>query len=586
MAPLWHPRRVSGSHDDSTNAPLAAQPGALIGGRYRLGDVLGKGGMGVVYRAAQESLARPVAIKLLIPALAEDGDAVQRFKAEAERAGRLAHPHIVQILDFGREPSGALWIAMELLEGESLAARIERAPLSEAEVVRIALETLAALEAAHGAQLVHRDLKPDNVFLSRVAGIGVSVKVLDFGIAKLLESGGAQKLTATGMLIGTPLYMAPEQARGLEVDTRADLYSLGALLYEALCQRPPLAATTYPALLVAVMMDEPRPITEVRPEISPVLAKVIHRAMAKDPAQRFQSAAEMAAALRTFQPSDTLPLRRADDASLALGNAPTMATPMPHTPPMGSAYTPPPERATEAAPQVAPRRSMTPVWIGALLLAALGGGAIALLLPPLLAPPPTPPIATAPVETATPMAPMAAPAPVAPAATIDVAPPSAIPSAIPSTIEEATPAAAPTEPAAPSDDEPARGTTHADRPRPPRGAGDAARDTTRRRYTPYIRYSGGSYAGMPRSFRENIDGAGDWSTCWPGDVPPPTSNRGRSYTLDVAGDGSITAVAPTTPLSAEPAAFASCVRRRLLAIRLPAPTAGEPIQIRVSFGID
>ncbi|MBN8615103.1 MAG: serine/threonine protein kinase, partial [Deltaproteobacteria bacterium] len=336
---------------ERARGPLTDQ---VLGDRYRLGTILGQGGMGVVYSATQVSLDRPVAIKVLQPGLAQHVDAIARFRAEAERAGRLAHPHIVQILDFGREADGSAWIAMELLAGQSLASRIAAGPMSEAEVVRVALETLSALEAAHGASLVHRDLKPDNIFLASVAGIGASVKVLDFGIAKLLDADQSGKLTATGALVGTPLYMSPEQARGGEIDARSDLYSLGALLYEALTLRPPFTGGSYSALLLALMTDVPRPMIELRPEVTPALAAIVARAMEKSPGHRFATATEMATALRALSPSESVPtLTGANDLSLA------MAATMTPEPGASLASTPPTRAATTApiaaaSPVIAP----------------------------------------------------------------------------------------------------------------------------------------------------------------------------------------------------------------------------------------
>jgi len=210
-------------------------PGRLLGGRYRIGAAIGRGGMGTVYAAVQESLGRAVAVKVLHPVLSQDAEAVTRFRAEAERAGGLSHPHIVHVLDFGWEEGGLAWIAMERLEGESLGQRIGRTgPQPAQQVVRIALETLSALEAAHEAKVVHRDLKPDNIFLTKAAGVGEVVKVLDFGIAKLLDGSSAASLTASGMVVGTPLYMSPEQAQAKPLDGRADLYSLGCVAFWAL----------------------------------------------------------------------------------------------------------------------------------------------------------------------------------------------------------------------------------------------------------------------------------------------------------------------------------------------------------------
>ncbi|MEM9195892.1 MAG: serine/threonine-protein kinase, partial [Myxococcota bacterium] len=208
------------------SSPIAS-PGQVLGGRYRLGPEIGSGAMGVVHEAVQESLGRNVAIKVLRPILAGDQDMVARFRAEAERAARLNHPHVVQVIDFGHEPTGLLWIAMERLVGTSLRDRMQAGRPSVDDALGIIDDVLKALEAAHAAKLIHRDLKPGNIFLAEVPGLGTVAKVLDFGIAKLLDGDAASKLTGTGVVLGTPLYMAPEQLRGGPIDARADLYSVG-----------------------------------------------------------------------------------------------------------------------------------------------------------------------------------------------------------------------------------------------------------------------------------------------------------------------------------------------------------------------
>ena len=277
-------------------AAIGDLSGQLIGGRYRLGEQLGQGGMGVVYAAVQESLARPVALKVLQPVLAQNADSLLRFKAEAERAGRLAHPHIVQILDFGHEPSTSAWIAMELLRGESLGARIDRGGISEAEVVRIAKETLSALEAAHGANLVHRDLKPDNIFLADVPGIGTSVKVLDFGIAKVIQ--GDRKIdqleTQAGTVFGTPRYMSPEQAQGKKLDLRSDLYAVGVLLYQMLVGHAPFIDEDAVVVMAKHIKEKPQSLRSAAPgrPIPSSLDRAVLKSLEKDATGRFASSDE------------------------------------------------------------------------------------------------------------------------------------------------------------------------------------------------------------------------------------------------------------------------------------------------------
>ncbi len=615
------------SHAQPNAAGIGELTGRVIGGRYRLGEMLGQGGMGVVYAAVQESLARPVALKMLQPMLAQSGASILRFKAEAERAGRLAHPHIVQILDFGHEPNTSAWIAMELLRGESLGARIGRGAMSEAEAVHIARETLSALEAAHGAHLVHRDLKPDNIFLAQVPGIGTSVKVLDFGIAKLLDDDAAGKLTATGMLMGTPLYMAPEQARGEDVDQRADLYSLGAVLYEALTGRPPFAARNYNALLFSVLSELPMPLETYRPDISPALARVVARAMTKLPTERWQSAHEMAEALRAVQPSAHLPVLRVADAA-ALGIAPTMATPAPYsaaaTPLRGGANT----GVTVSAPSARvapttkePRFQWWPLALaGGLLAVALlafaGAAAVSTTSTP-LAVAATAPLAQAATLTPVtpreaPMAPLPVPAddspeppipaekPSLPGTVSAAAAPIVVPIAAPIPVtrsDERRPV--PREPVRPG---PSAGPTQRTQypttesspppapqpaPQPPgpsgpppstRAAAPVAPSTASAVYPrPYVGFSGGAYGGLAdlAALRDPIEAQTDWADCWPRTEPAPNVNRGRDFIVDVAPTGQVIS-AQAAPGNDEPRAFASCVESKLRRLNF-GPTDGMVI---------
>jgi serine/threonine-protein kinase len=607
------------SHAEYSPEDVGRLTGQVIGGRYRLGERLGQGGMGVVYAATQESLARQVAVKLLQPMLAQSGESMLRFKAEAERAGRLAHPHIVQILDFGHEPNASAWIAMELLRGESLAARIARGRLSEAEVVRIAKETLSALEAAHGAHLVHRDLKPDNIFLADVPGIGTTVKVLDFGIAKLLDDESAGKLTATGMLLGTPLYMAPEQARGGEVDPRADLYALGAVLYEALTGRPPLQGKNYNALLFAILSETPAPLASSRPDVSPDLAYVITRALEKEPAARWQSATEMAQALRGLSPSAELPMVRVPSyAPMAM--AATMATPNPTAPreattlPMQSKGKPLPVLhwwpLALAGGMLA---TVALAFFGIRALSGPGSAAVAALAPtpvtlaevsltpvaptPLSAPPPpstiAAPLALPSQPVALPSQPIGLPSP--PVAL--PAPPAALP---PPTVELSLrdePAAlsfGDERPATPAQARP-RHDTGASPPRPltapsaqPEPAAPApAPGPASGARRPHVRYGGGMYDAMASSadISEPLEATGGWDDCWPRGMPAPVMDRARGFLVDIAGDGQVLSANPA-PNNEDPLPFSSCVTGKLRRMRFPATATGGVAHVRINLAIE
>ncbi|MBX3274596.1 MAG: protein kinase [Sandaracinaceae bacterium] len=281
----------AGPHDASD--PLL---GAVLGGRYRVERVLGAGGMGTVYRGVQEPLGRPVAIKVLHEAYGVDAELIARFRREAELAASLHHPNVAQVTDFGVD-GGRAWLVMDLLEGTSLHGAIAAgAPLAAERVRRIATQVLSALEAAHARGVVHRDLKPDNVFLVAVSGIEL-VKLLDFGIARLADPEHA--MTQTGRVLGTPAYMAPEQARGRPVGPATDLFALGVVMYEALAGRRPFEGDNYHALMFAIVEQRPAPLGDAVP---PALAAIVERAMAKDPAERFESAAAMRAALDALGP--------------------------------------------------------------------------------------------------------------------------------------------------------------------------------------------------------------------------------------------------------------------------------------------
>jgi serine/threonine-protein kinase len=276
--------------------------GTILGGRYRLIRLVGHGGMGSVYEAQQMDLGRRVAVKILDARLTFEAQHIERFRREAHAAAMLGHPNIVQVTDFQSNPNEPPFLVMDFLEGQSLAQRLERQGRIDArQAALIGIQVLDALGAAHRAGIVHRDIKPDNLFLVQVPAVGEIVKVLDFGVAKLSDAPpSSAPLTATGAMLGTPAYMAPEQARGNAVDLRADLYAVGASLYHALTGMLPFNANSAPALLFAIVEQQPAPLSQSRPDIPRELVAIIERAMQKDPARRFQSADEMRAALATL----------------------------------------------------------------------------------------------------------------------------------------------------------------------------------------------------------------------------------------------------------------------------------------------
>jgi serine/threonine protein kinase len=259
-------------------------------GRYRITGTLGEGGMGVVYGAVDDRLERPIALKVIRKETTDDA-ARERFWREARLAASVNHPHICQLYEIG-EADGQLFIAMERLEGEPLAALLARGAVPVAETVRLGLQLLDALSALHGRSIVHRDLKPSNVFLTHHG-----IKLLDFGLARPAASGITQDITVTGAIVGTPRYMAPEQLQGSPLDARTDLFATGAILYEMLSGRPAFDARTMATLIDQILRGD-QPVLGGSRAIA-AADRVIHRALAKAPDQRYASAAAMADDLRT-----------------------------------------------------------------------------------------------------------------------------------------------------------------------------------------------------------------------------------------------------------------------------------------------
>jgi serine/threonine-protein kinase len=268
--------------------------GDVIAGRYRIENVAGEGGMGIVYEAEHLILRQRVALKVLRPGAMSSPAAIERFSVEAAAIARIKSEHVVRVMDAGSLPNGAPYLVMELLEGCDLEKlRAQRGPLPPTEVVDYALQALEALAHAHAALAVHRDLKPANLFLTRVGEGREIIKLLDFGIAMTLDVSDEEE---SDRIFGSPVYMSPEQLKKETLDGRSDLWSLGVVMYELLAGAPPFTGTTS-EVINAILMGEPVPVSQRVRTISPELARIIGTCLARDRAKRWASAAELARAL-------------------------------------------------------------------------------------------------------------------------------------------------------------------------------------------------------------------------------------------------------------------------------------------------
>jgi serine/threonine-protein kinase len=275
--------------------------GSVLGGKYLVEGILGQGGMGIVVAARHIELDQRVAIKCLLAHAQAVPEIVERFTREARAAAKIHGEHVARVIDVGRFDDGTPFMVMEHLKGRDLADELaNKGSLPVTEAVRYLLETCEALVQAHALRIVHRDLKPSNLFLAEQPGRRAIVKVLDFGISKVIDpSGGA--LTKTASVMGTPYYMSPEQLLSSKsVDERSDIWALGIILYELLVGRPPFMAETAPEVVAQVLQNAPAPITELRPDVPPGLAEVIARCMRSKVNERFANVAELAHALVPF----------------------------------------------------------------------------------------------------------------------------------------------------------------------------------------------------------------------------------------------------------------------------------------------
>jgi serine/threonine protein kinase len=268
-------------------------PGTTLAGKYNIVEVLGRGGMGIVYKAEDSKLKRSVALKFLPPELIQDEEVRERFVLEAQTAAALSHPNICTIHEIDEE-AGKSFIAMEYVEGQSLKEKIEQAPLEIDEALNISIQVAEGLEEAHKKSIIHRDIKSANIMVTKKG----QAKVMDFGLAKVK---GATLLTREGTTLGTVAYMSPEQARGKEVDHRSDIWSLGVVMYEMLSGQLPFKGEREASILYSVVHEEPKPIKEIKRDLPLELQLIINRALKKKPESRYSSAAEMLKDLRKYQ---------------------------------------------------------------------------------------------------------------------------------------------------------------------------------------------------------------------------------------------------------------------------------------------
>jgi serine/threonine-protein kinase len=279
----------SGGGSDRRNDDLVA--GTVVG-EYRVERELGRGGMAAVYAAQHPVIGKRVAIKVISENLSRDPALVRRFVDEARAVNKIGHPNIIDIFAFGQLPDGRQYFVMEFLEGETLAARLGRGPFTMTEARRLFVQAASGLEAAHREKIVHRDLKPENLWVAQPKHGESYMKILDFGIAKLLELTEGRNLTETGVVIGTPHFMSPEQCTGQNVDHRTDLYALGVILYRVFAGRLPFEGRTFAEVVAQHLTVQPPPPSSLQ-AMSPALENLIVGCLDKDPARRPQTAAEV-----------------------------------------------------------------------------------------------------------------------------------------------------------------------------------------------------------------------------------------------------------------------------------------------------
>jgi serine/threonine-protein kinase len=308
--------------------------GDVIASKYRVERLIGMGGMGVVVAARHIELDERVAIKMLLPHLPATGEPAARFLREAKAAIRIKNEHVVRVLDVGRTDTGSPYIVMEYLDGQDLGQLLERSgPLPVEDTVDYVMQACEAIAAAHALGIVHRDLKPANLFLAAASDGTAFVKVLDFGISKIAETASSQQpgLTSTATVMGTPCFMSPEQLRSTrDVDARADIWSMGAILHALMTGTPPYDGESNADVSAKIIRDAPTPLRVLRAEVPADLEAIVLRCLEKDPARRFADVASLAEALSRVTPRDSSKASAVRVARIAAAVAPTVLSEPPH----------------------------------------------------------------------------------------------------------------------------------------------------------------------------------------------------------------------------------------------------------------
>jgi serine/threonine-protein kinase len=364
--------------------------GSVLADRYHIEKKLGEGGMGSVYLAEHVKMGRKSAIKVMAQAMASDPEAIARFNREAANAARINHPHVCGIYDFGETADGLIYLAMEYVEGEVLSEVLRRdGRLPPQRAAMILRQSADALQAAHDLGIVHRDLKPDNIMLARGRGGEDLVKVVDFGIAKAMKGDEGQKVTKTGLVVGTPEYMSPEQISGDVLDGRSDIYSLALVFYRTVTGTLPFHADTAQEMMIQRLTDEPTRLNAALPgaQFPPELQRAMDRALARMPGDRYDSAVafarDAAAAVERMTPDAVTSVMDAPTQLLttaATEHLPSTRISEPSGPGTRRPGVTPDTPSPRPGPAAPPRRRRWPVLVGAVVIIGLGGGGVMLVL--------------------------------------------------------------------------------------------------------------------------------------------------------------------------------------------------------------